>query len=564
MIKRFMVLAACLLLLMAAPVFAGTLEDLIRDFKEVSGYVVLPVQGEFLIDLDASKGIAVGDLFAVVQPGEKITHPVTGEVLGTLDVRKAVLQVTQIKAGYSQARAVSGAAQVARGDVIRRFANLRVSFLDYTGRGEAFYADLTGALPGLEWQDYAAAQATRPAKPDSAAGSADLLVILDNQGLSVRDGAYRLLHSYPSPVSKQSVVSVPSQQVSVAAAPYRLEATPASPVGGVRYEASFPGFKTTGSLGFPAVASDFVQQGEELLIAASDGKSIKVFVVEEKLQQKSEMRLSDLAQVASLSWWQPAADKLYLAVTGWQAPNVNSSVYLYENGRLSAVEESIGKFLGSFDRDGDGRKELLLAQDFDRSQIWGTRIKKVTLKGNKVSFGALGFKLPYRFTVAGSLMADLTGDGKPETIFVRGGLMYVYAGTKKLYRSPKMMGGTLSRFLFDVDPNARETETNYAAFEVAPTAADLDGDGRLELLSVASDSSLLAAPGIGSGVKKTWLSVLKKRDGMFVKGTLGEELEVPLQGLALAGDRVLFVATETGSVFGEGGDSQLLVFPLAR
>lgn len=51
---------------------------------------------------------------------------------------------------------------------------------------------------------------------------------------------------------------------------------------------------------------------------------------------------------------------------------------------------------------------------------------------------------------------------------------------------------------------------------------------------------------------------------MFVKGTLGEELEVPLQGLTVAGNRVLFVATETGSVFGQGGDSQLLVFPLAR
>jgi hypothetical protein len=564
MIKRFMVLAACSLLLMAAPLFAGTLEDLAQDFKEVSGYVVLPVQGEFLIDLDASKGIAVGDLFAVVQPGEKITHPVTGEVLGTLDVRKAVLQVTHIKAGYSQARAVSGASQVARGDVIRRFANLRASFLDYTGRGEAFYADLTGALPGLEWQDYAAAQADRPAKAAAAAGSADLLVVLDDQGLSVHDGAYRLLHSYPSPISKQAVASVPLQQVPVAAAPYRLEVAPAAPAGGVRYEATFPGFKTTGSVGFPAVASDFVQQGEQLLMAASDGKIIKLFVVGEKLQQQAELQLPDLAQIASLSWWQPASDKLYLAVTAWQAPAVNSSIYAYDNGRLIAIGESRGKFLGSFDRDGDGRKELLLAQDFDRSQVWGTRIKKVALKRNKVSFGALGFKLPHRFTVVGSLMADLSGDGKPETIFVRGGLMYVYTGTKKLYRSPKMMGGTLSRFLFEENPNARETETNFAAFEVAPVAADLDGDGQLELLSVASDSSLLAAPGIGAGVKKSWLAVLKKRDGMFVKGTLGEELEVPLQGLTVAGDRVLFVATETGSIFGEGGDSQVLVFPLAH
>ncbi len=162
------------------------------------------------------------------------------------------------------------------------------------------------------------------------------------------------------------------------------------------------------------------------------------------------------------------------------------------------------------------------------------------------------------------MMADLTGDGKPETVFVRGGLLYIFAGTKQLYKSPKVMGGTLSRFLFEKDPNARETETNYAAFEVPPVAADLDGDGQLELLAVASDSSLLSTPGIGSGVKKSWLAVLKARDGMIVKGTLGEELEVPLQGLVVDGDRVLFVATETGTIFDSGGESQLLVFPLAH
>jgi hypothetical protein len=39
---------------------------------------------------------------------------------------------------------------------------------------------------------------------------------------------------------------------------------------------------------------------------------------------------------------------------------------------------------------------------------------------------------------------------------------------------------------------------------------------------------------------------------------------VPLQGLALDQKRVLIVATQPGSVFGKGGDSQLLVFPLNR
>jgi hypothetical protein len=558
-----MLLAACVLLLLTAgPALAGTLEDLAADLQPVSGYVVLPVQGEFLIDLDASQGVAVGDLFSVVQPGEKITHPVTGAVLGTLDVRKGLLQVTQVKAGYSQARAIGSAGKIARGDQIRRFENLRASFWDYTGKGEAFFARVKEALPALTWQDYASAQAAKPSQPAaSATAGYDLLLILDGSQLTVRDGIFDILHAYPAPAEMQAAVSAPLQL----AAPYKLEAAPQPlSVSGVRYEATFPGFKSLGALGFPAVMADFLDADGRLLLAATDGKTIKLLEVGEAAVPLTEVMPSDLAQVLSLHWWQPSADQACLAVSGWRDNKLSSSLYLFADGRLTLVEENQGYMFGSFDRDGDGRRELLLAQGFDRDTVWGTLIKEGRLSGRKFSLQDLSIKLPRRFTVSGSLMADLTSDGKPETVFVRDGLLYIFAGTKQLYKSPKMMGGTLSRFLYDEQPHARETETNFAAFEVPPVAADLDGDGRLELLAIASDTGLMAAPGISPGVKKSWLAVLKKRDGMFVKGTLGEELEVPLQGLAVAGDRVLFVATESGTIFGEGGESQVLVFPLVR
>ncbi len=560
-IKRLTLLAAGMLLLTAGPLLAGTLENLVKDFQPVSGYVVLPSQNEFLIDLDASHGVAVGDLFTVVQPGEKIVHPVTGAVLGTLDVRKGLLQVTQVKAGYSQARAIGSAGKIARGDQIRRFENLRASFWDYTGKGEAFFAQVKEALPALSWQDYAAAQAAKPATPAaSAAAGLDLLLILDGNNLTVRDGSFGILHAYPPPAGLKPAVSAPLQPT----APYRLEAAPQALSGsGVLYDVTFPGFKSLGTLGFPAVMADFVDADGRLLLAATDGKTIKLLEVGEATTPLAEVMSSDLAQILALSWWQPSADQLCLAVSGWKDNKLSSSLYLFADGRLTLVDEFLPCFFGSFDRNGDGQRELLLTQRFDRDMVWGTLIREGRLTGRKFSQEELSFKLPRRFTVGGSMMADLTGDGKPETVFVRGGLLYIFAGTKQLYKSPKVMGGTLSRFLFEKDPNARETETNYAAFEVPPVAADLDGDGQLELLAVASDSSLLSAPGIGSGVKKSWLAVLKVRDGMIVKGTLGEQLDVPLQGLTVAGDRALFVATETGSVFGGGGDSQVLVFPLA-
>ena len=74
----------------------------------------------------------------------------------------------------------------------------------------------------------------------------------------------------------------------------------------------------------------------------------------------------------------------------------------------------------------------------------------------------------------------------------------------------------------------------------------------------------MTAPGVGPGVRKSWLAVVKFREGMYVKGTLGEELEVPLQGLTVDAGRVLFVASEPASLLGQGGGSHLLAFPLAK
>lgn len=561
-------LAVLLLAVGAGPAAAGTLEDIARDLQPVSGYVVLPTQSEYLIDLDASRGIIVGDLFNVVQPGEKIIHPVTGKVLGTLDASKGLLQVTRLQSGFSHAKAIGDATGIARGDVIRRYDGLRTALWDYTGRGEGFFSQLKAALPALNWQDYAAAQAEKPATPAApAAGRLDLVVVLARDGLTVRDGAWRVLHAYPVPENLQPTVRTPQRTAPVAVAPYRIE-TPAQPAAaapyGVRYEATMPGFKTFGPLGFAAVMADFIKLKGQTLMAATDGALIKLFRITDGMQPAGELQPAGLPQILTLHWWQPDSESLYLAVSGWKDDQISSYLYRYDNGRLNMVKEFLPYVFGSFDRDGDDRRETLLGQTFERQFFWRTNVLQMTLKNGELEADTASFDLPRRFTVSGSMMTDLDGDRQPETVFVRNGRLYVYSGEKQRYKSPGMMGGTLSRIIYEEQPDARETQINFAAFEVPPIAVDLDGDGHRELLSVASESSFLSAPGISPNVRKSWLAVVKYRDGMFVKGSLGEELDVPLQGLTCDDQRVLFVATEPGSIFGKDGGSQMLVFPLAR
>jgi hypothetical protein len=596
--RRVVCLAALLLLaFVTTAAGAAVLDEIARDFKPLSGFVIMPVDGEYLIDKDASSGVAAGDLFTVVSAGEKIVHPVTKEVLGTLDEVKGVLQVTRVKSGYSYARPVGKDQKVERGDAITRFEKVPARLWDYTGQGQAFFGELKSTLPALEWQDYAAAQASRPQVPSALPEQeAALVFILKHDGLEVRDGGFQALRAYPVPegVTAGASVAAPAMGTAAAAAvgtleerllalerqqaripqglsaprsdaPYRLEEPRAAAKGGVSYEAAFPGFKSLGNLDGVTHMSDFLRDGDRLLMAATDGKQCRVYAVDQKLAPLDRADTSYVANILAVHWWRPtAADAPMLAVTAWNDRRVESALFALQGDRLVLLKEHLPAIFGGFDRDGDGVPELLLGQSFDAETFFGSRISEMRLVKGDLESSSPSFDLPRDFTVQGSLFADLTGDGRPETVTVRNGFLRVYSGKREIYKTPKQMGGSLSTLAYPINPESRDPQTGFASFEVPPVAVDLDGDGLRELVAIASDRSSFGAPGVGPGVKKSWLSVLKYREGMFVKGTIGDELDSPLQGLHVAADRVLFVATEPPSMLGQGGASHLLSFPLSR
>ncbi len=621
MFQRILVMTTLVSVFLVGVASGEPLDDLKRDFKSLTGVVIMPAGNEFLVDLDAEQGLAVGDLMAVVEPGEKIIHPVTKEVLGTLDARKGLFKVTRIKSGYSYVKALDDASGIVRGDTIRRYSNMSATFWDYSGRGETFFAQLQQALPSLEWQDYPSAQAARPQIPSAPASGAPALVfVLQDDLLQVRDAGFEPLRSYSLsggettvPLERAALVATPAISTSVSTAstdstagsaleqrlealekkqlqmstalkgsgtvqtpaPYTLEApAPTTKTGGVRYSSTFPSFKSIGNLDSTTTMADFIQEGDRLLLAATDGAAIEIFAVDEALVPVAKGDTTLPGQILSVQWWQPEAKgPVYLAVTSAREigaysatveKTMRGAIFALEGDRLIQVAQGLPYILGTFDLDRDGRSETLLGQSFDIDIFFGGMVKELKLVGSEVKAVELNTELPPGFPVQGSLFADLTGDGRSEAIFVRNGLLYIYAGTKLLYKSSKQMGGSLSQVTYNTNPGAKDSLFTTEALEVPPVAADLDGDGQLELLAVASDRSLFRTPGIDPGVKKSWLSVVKYRDNIFVKGTLGEELEHPVQGVAVEGSRVLFVVSELASRLGEGAVSHVLSFPLAR
>jgi hypothetical protein len=528
---------------------ATVLDDLARDFAPISGYVVMPADGEFLVDLDAAGGISVGDLFSVVHPGEKIVHPVSGKVLGSLDRVKGFLQVTGIRSGYSHARPLNVKEEIKRGDVIRRFEHVPAVFLDATGGGRQIFDRLRTALPGLEWRYEAI---TGDGKKLRLPEGALLAFVLGSDGLEVR-GPDGTLRSYKIPGER-------------GAAP-----PPATGRRDGAGKAASADFTVLGPLPEGTLMADFGRDGDRLLLAVTEGTRIDVFAVGDNLVPVASGKTTRTGRILSLHWWQPqpGAPPLLAASVAVEenrpfSPAIGETVmgalFAIQEGRLVPIREEIPYLLGSFDRDGDGVRETLIGQSFDRDIFFGDRIRELRWSGKDVSIGEPSPPVSRPFAVQGALFADLTGDGRTETAFVRNRTLFVYDGTNLLYESSRQMGGSLSVLTYDLNPGAADRLFTTVAFEVPPVTVDLHGDGRMEMVAIASEGSGLS--GIGSGVRKSWLSTLGYREGRFVRGSLGPELETPLQGLYASRKGVFAVATHAPSLFKPKRASHLLFLPL--
>ncbi|HKI52056.1 MAG TPA: hypothetical protein VJ995_08285 [Geothermobacteraceae bacterium] len=557
-------------------VLADDVEEIAADLRPASGYLVMPINGEFLVDLDASQGLRAGDLLSVVEPGEKIVHPVTQEVIGSLDSVKAILKVTRVKTGYSYARRISGEAKLDKGERVRRFAGLTAALYSSQMAGEKLYDRLRAALPELEWQG------RFPAPADGQDKSVDLrfmlegrmLRLLDSQGEQLRAYSVASAESGPSvvPSRASSVPAVnPPVVSSVAAMPSAPAAVvfPSQPAG-----VDFGPLRNLGKFPDRVLMAAFTGSGESLLVATVDASRLSVYAVADQLQQLGTTTIGDgLAKPLAVSWWRPVpGGPLYLAVTAAveieknfgniKETRLKGAIYAWDGRQLVPTVERVPYFLRTFDRDGDGQPETLLGQEFDPAQVYG-RIFALSLAGRDLQRSAPSFDLPRRFFLPGSAVGDLDGDSQPELMTIYNKTLTIYSGAKKVYESSGNMGGSLASLTYDVNPGVVDTISDTVSLEVPPVVRDIDGDGIAELLAVATDTPVVSAPGIGPGVDRSWVAVIKYRNGMYDKGRLTFSRENPLQGLWEDAGRVFLVESQTTSVLSKEGTSSLLVYPLA-
>ncbi|MGB3400214.1 MAG: hypothetical protein WBA34_08605, partial [Candidatus Deferrimicrobiaceae bacterium] len=322
---------------------AGVVETVKEDLRPISGYVVMQQEGNYLVDLDARHGLRVGDLLSVVTKGPEVIHPVTKEVLGRLDEAKAVLQVTQMKSGFSVARPLSGSANIAKGDIVRRFALLTAVFQGPAGPSKPLYEELQRGLPELEWQGLFSAGEQPGGGP-----KADLvftlekneLLLLDREGHPLRAWAYP---AAAGPVQQQPAeVAVPQPArpgapLSKPATVPKTEVKDRSPVLWTTGGADFGPFTSIGELPDRVLMSAFTQDLEQLLLATADGERVRVFSLAGGLRQLAGTRMHrDAVSPLAVAWWRPAkTGPLYLVVTAGE--KISRSAGLVVETQLSGA-----------------------------------------------------------------------------------------------------------------------------------------------------------------------------------------------------------------------------------
>ncbi|MFP4256711.1 MAG: hypothetical protein ACLFQ9_07610 [Desulfobacterales bacterium] len=514
---------------------AGVVGEIKKDLEPVSGYILARENGEYVVDLKKDQGVRAGDLLSVSGEGRELTHPETGESIGTLDEKKGILEVKRVKQDYSFAVPVSGQG-FERGDRVTRYGGMPAVFRDYTKKGEELFARLRHELPDLEWQDYTEAE-DEITKEETVNGP---VFFLREDKLEVRGPELGLIRSYE--------LKDYSREAQARGEPSLTERKRSTARGGKDLFLNHEGQADERIL-----QADFTGRGGRVLAAATNGSEILIYEPEQGFEPVFKADTALPGQILWVTWWQPAqSEHLYLAVAAAVDDNrgysreggkkIDGTVFMWQKDRLTPVERGLDYLMAAFDTDGNGTAETLLAQKLDRDAFFG-KTRQLVLKPDGIKDESPSFELPRRFPVLGATFADLSGDDTPEIAYIRNRKLFIHDKQGPVYESADNTGGSLNHLTYDLNPGMKDRLFNTVNLEIPPAAVDIDNDGTPELLAVSADTSGFSLSNMGTDVRKTRVSVTDFTDGGYESSPGTDFLERSIQGMGTANGKTWLVNT---------------------
>ncbi|MCD6292715.1 MAG: VCBS repeat-containing protein [Deltaproteobacteria bacterium] len=449
-------LAALISLLVSLPAEAA---DPVTRFQPLSGYLVQVGPQGVVVDCGHKKGVAVGDLFAVLQPSSPLIHPVTGQPMGVQERLVASLKVQRVEADYAICKPLKRYLRIplVRGSLVKRFAFMAAIFIDLNGNGVELFSRVREALPQLDWADYGVGlqhrqSLRRPGGP--GAMGYDLYVVNQGSNMTFYNGDQELVAAWKS-VNFSRMGNVQG-----------ADGSRVSRKGGKgRYGLSTDDTDKPILTRYRQMAEvNIVVKGIDVGDLDNDGIPEMIFTDGEKIYvyQMTDRGLKYNYRYHFNKWGSivnvlvgdidgDQRDEILINVLKESEDGFSSFVITKKGKKYRVMADHIPFVMGFLGGKSVADKGVyFVGQGFDEEALFNNKVSRLKFsQGEVLSVGK--FTVPMGFTLPGAVYDDINNDHIKELCFVnQQNFIEIYQGRKRLWVSDERLAGSLHSVQYEV------------------------------------------------------------------------------------------------------------------
>ncbi len=540
-------------------------------FSSLSGYLVQADPQGIVIDCGRKRGVAVGDLFAVLESGQPLVHPVTGKQLGAQERLVAALKVIRVEPDYAICRPLNRylRARLNRGSRIKRFSHMAAIFIDLNGNDIDLFSRVREVLPQLNWADYGVGLRHRQALNRPGALGAmgyDLYVVNQGSKLTFYNGDQELVAAWNAdqftPGAGAAATGVRSGTPKKGR--YGLSTADQDQVLLSRYRQLAKVNLVVKGMDVGDLENDGTPE-----IVFTDGEKIYVYqIIRNTLKYKYRYHFDRWGSIINIQVGDITGDhKDEIIVNTFKETEdgFSSFVIAKKDGKFRIIADHIPFVMGLLGGHSIADKGVhFVGQGFVEEDLFSNQVATLNFSNGEVKSSGR-FKVPMGFTLPGAVYADINNDRIKELCFINKlNFLEIYQGSKRLWVSEERVAGSLHNIQYEVGTE-KVSYTEKRQICSPLRVYDVDGDGLDELLLNDNEAEMSTAVGEYGFLNKGNIKMVKNSGRGFVIRKVTGAMEGPLQGLQIIDGELLCAMVKRGDdLLKLSGNTYLLAFPLPK